>query len=575
MGKKAWLIILSAFSIFLFLPSIAEAAGLNFSPLSASYATGATFSTGVYVSTSDQAMNGVSGVISFPADKLEVVSLSKSGSIISLWVVEPNFSNTAGTINFEGIVLNPGFSGKSGKIITVQFRAKKLPGNAEVKFTSGAVLANDGKGTNILTSLGKSEIYIGSDAGVSNPVPTTPSLIPGTPAAPAISSQTHSDPAKWYTRSTAKFVWEVPADVDSVRLSANKIPTALPNVLYSPAISSKELFNLDNGTWYLHAQFRNSSGWGEIAHFRFRVDHEKPESFEILEVLRKDATEPRPEFIFKANDKISGVQSFLVQIDNHPPETWKDDGSHLFKTPNASAGNHILVAKAIDGAGNFLTNSVEFVIKPLNTPKITEWQDKLQRGEELVINGKTDYPGANVIITIEDKKGEAVTNKVKAGERGEFEFISAEELLNGVYKIRVLVEDERGAKSLPTEDLSLVVRMPRLIQISTSAITILAIIVPLVALILILAYLLFIGWHKFTAFKKKIRREVHVTEKVLHKTFTMLKESVKEQIKAVENAKDLRKLTKEEDNILKKLKKDLQEAESFVEMEIEKIEKTK
>src|SRR3989344_8514414 len=101
------------FGIFGILPLTAQAATLYFSSSSGTQAVGTTFSVGVYVSSADQAMNAASGVISFPADKLAVESLSKSGSIFSLWVQEPSFSNSAGAVNFEGIVLNPGFTGAS------------------------------------------------------------------------------------------------------------------------------------------------------------------------------------------------------------------------------------------------------------------------------------------------------------------------------------------------------------------------------------------------------------------------------------------------------------------------------
>ena len=77
------------------LPSGAEAATLSFSPSFGSHASGNTFSVGVFVSSADQAMNAASGAISFPADKLEVISLSKTGSIFTLWVQEPSFSNSA------------------------------------------------------------------------------------------------------------------------------------------------------------------------------------------------------------------------------------------------------------------------------------------------------------------------------------------------------------------------------------------------------------------------------------------------------------------------------------------------
>ena len=95
------------FFLFGLAPLSTDAATLSFSPTAESYAVGSTFSVGVSVGSVDQAINAVSGVISFPWDKLEMVSLSKTGSIFSLWVQEPSFSNSVGTVSFEGIVLNP------------------------------------------------------------------------------------------------------------------------------------------------------------------------------------------------------------------------------------------------------------------------------------------------------------------------------------------------------------------------------------------------------------------------------------------------------------------------------------
>lgn len=146
-----------------FLPVSADAAALSFFPSSDSYGVGDTFSVNVYVESTDQAMNAASGVVSFPTDSLEVVSLSKTGSIFSLWIDEPFFSNSAGAIGFEGIVLNPGFTGASGKIITITFRAKS-EGQASLSFSSGSVLANDGLGTSILNNLRAAVITIGSES---------------------------------------------------------------------------------------------------------------------------------------------------------------------------------------------------------------------------------------------------------------------------------------------------------------------------------------------------------------------------------------------------------------------------
>ncbi|MDP3785334.1 MAG: cohesin domain-containing protein, partial [bacterium] len=187
-----------------------EAATLYFSPSSGEYTVGKTLSVSVYVSSADQAMNAASGVISFPQDKLEVTSLSKAGSIFGLWVQEPLFSNSAGTVNFEGIVLNPGFTGAGGKVITINFKVRAA-GAAPLNFLSGSALANDGKGTNILASLGDAQFGLGG-AGPSILESTTPSIALDTPPAPRISSPTHPDPNKWYSKNTAKFMWSASSD---------------------------------------------------------------------------------------------------------------------------------------------------------------------------------------------------------------------------------------------------------------------------------------------------------------------------------------------------------------------------
>lgn len=119
------------------------------SPSAGSYKVGQTFAIRMVVSSPAQAINAVSANLSFPADKLQVTSISKVGSILNLWVAEPSFSNGAGTVSLEGVVPNPGFQGQSGPVLTVNFRVVGT-GSATVSYSSGQLLANDGYGTNVL-----------------------------------------------------------------------------------------------------------------------------------------------------------------------------------------------------------------------------------------------------------------------------------------------------------------------------------------------------------------------------------------------------------------------------------------
>ena len=157
--KSFFLKVFFAGLAFCLLPFFAHAASITLSPSSGTYSAGEQFTVNVYVSSADQSMNAVSGTISFPTKFLAVSSVSKSNSIISLWTIDPTFSNSDGSVTFEGIVLNPGFTGTDGKVMSITFTAKSA-GVANVSIDSVSVLANDGSGTSIPTTLGNAQFTI-------------------------------------------------------------------------------------------------------------------------------------------------------------------------------------------------------------------------------------------------------------------------------------------------------------------------------------------------------------------------------------------------------------------------------
>ncbi len=149
------------FGVFFFaFASTAQAATLSFSPSSGTYSVGDTISISLNVSSTDQAINAVSGTVDFPADILQAVSVSKTNSVLTLWVQEPVRSNADGTVTFGGVVPNPGFTGAGGNIITISFRAK-ASGTGKLTVTSGETLANDGSGTNVLKGISSATLTVG------------------------------------------------------------------------------------------------------------------------------------------------------------------------------------------------------------------------------------------------------------------------------------------------------------------------------------------------------------------------------------------------------------------------------
>ena len=142
---QTWKIVLFCL-LFTFAPSFAEAANLSISPASGTFNVGDRVTVRIVVSSTIP-INAISGTVSFPTNLFSIESISKAGSLLNFWVSEPNFSQGAGTLNFEGVTLG-GFSGGSGTVVTAVLRAVKT-GTGSVSFNSGQVLANDGQGTDV------------------------------------------------------------------------------------------------------------------------------------------------------------------------------------------------------------------------------------------------------------------------------------------------------------------------------------------------------------------------------------------------------------------------------------------
>jgi hypothetical protein len=147
----------------IFIPQV-YAATLGFRPDSGSYSVGDTINVKIIVNSASKSINAVQAQVKFSNDVLSLNSISKSGSIINLWAQEPSYSNSSGTASLEGVVLS-GYSGTSGTVATLVFRVK-ASGNANIQIQTASVLANDGNGTEVLTSKNNASFNITQTAPV-------------------------------------------------------------------------------------------------------------------------------------------------------------------------------------------------------------------------------------------------------------------------------------------------------------------------------------------------------------------------------------------------------------------------
>lgn len=348
---------------FFFGTNFAWAASLYFYPSNNTYSAGGSFSSGIYVSSADTAMNATQGVVSFPNDKLEVISLSKSNSIINLWIQEPSFSNRDGTINFGGVATNPGFQGASGKILTVTFRAKDT-GRAALSFLSGSVLANDGKGTNILNSLGTAVINV-TEATALPTAERTSNLSIVIDSTPPVAS------GGWYNFDSIEFHWNTPKGATAMNYDISNNPSYELKKTAREIISKTtyDVRGFADGVWYFSVRFKKGNVWGPAAVKSFGLDRTPPEPFVIVR-QDNDLTNPRPVFSWTATDKTSGIDYEQIKIGEgnlFNPGSIKSEtfAAISYVLPSQSpASSRMLVVRAYDKAGNFRESSTEFSVVP-------------------------------------------------------------------------------------------------------------------------------------------------------------------------------------------------------------------
>ena len=558
-------------SFFLSITS-ASAAAIYFSPRSGTYTVGKTFSTSIYVSTQDSA-NAFQGTINFPSDLLQVTSLSKSGSIISLWVQDPSFSNSDGTIHFEGVVPNPGYIGSNGKIITINFKVKS-DGEAHLGFSDGAVLANDGQGTNIFSSAGAAD-FILSSSGASSA--TTPETVPfvenGAPSAPKVWSTTHPDQNKWYSSSNPNFAWELPGDVRAVSYLITASASSNPGTIADGFASSRAYSGIADGAQYFHIRFKNSSGWGSISHFKFQVDTVAPSRPEII-FLPALSDDINTRVYFKATDALSGVEHYEVVVGDSPSvrvESSAISSSSPYVLPAQQPGKHLLVVKAYDFAGNYSEATAEFTVTTLEALKIDKVRD-INEKELLHISGQT-YPDSFVDIFLKDNINNTINKQsTKSNGLGFFSFVWPDNLTKGSYEIFGTVTNPQGDKSSPSTPVKFAVRSAWLSMILSYIINFLSPVFLIIVLLLGMLFLVWHMWHKFHAYRRKVHSSLKDTEADIHKAFDKLTESVRKRIILLEKTKTKRSLTTEEEKIMKQLRADLDAVEKAIDRQIERLD---
>lgn len=549
----------------------AFAATLSISPDTGVYTSGGTFTVSVVLNTAGDPVNAAEGTIKFNAGELSVVGVSRTTSIFNLWTQEPTYSNSAGTVSFGGGSPS-GYSGSRGTVMTITFMARNA-GTARVNFSNGSVLAADGLGTNVLTNMNGGTFTIASQEV--QPEPETIEYIApaNTPATPQIQSTTHPDSQGWYQSTEAKLSWTIPSGVTAVRTLLDGNSGSIPTKVYDPPINSIDLAELDQGVSYFHLQYRNSEGWGRLAHYRLGVDSVDPETFELSIPEDADLTNPIQTIAVEFVDATSPLSRYQIQIDDQELYEFTEfDEDYSFALPALTPGKHSIIVEAFDSAGNSIIDTLSFNIIAFDKPIFTEYPSELNEGVIPVLKGQTK-PEAEVEITMKRSNDEVpMVTRVIADQSGEFVFIPDAPLGLGVYTVSAVAFEQSGAQSEPSDPIKIAVQQPGYFVIGSLVISALSIIIPLLALLFLLVFLFWFSFTRFKSFRRSVRSESKEALEMLHKEFNELRAALHDGEAAMTDSRKTKKLTKAETELIERLHLEINDSEARVEKEIKDVQ---
>ncbi len=343
-------------------PSVSRAAVLLLSPSAGSYYVGSTFDMDVLVDTEGESVNTMAFTISFPPDKLQVVSPSAGRSVVTVWTAPPRVDNAAGTIELQGGTPG-GFTASRGLLTTLTFRVKSI-GMALVRFRDPArVLLHDGRGTDVLKDTSNASLQL--------------SLPP--PAGPLVTSETHPNQTEWYRSRTVSFSWEHDPDVESYSYSLNDQPTDVPDDISEGSKTGVTYRDIEDGIHYFHVRAFRNGQWGGTTNFAVRVDGSPPADF-VVSVEPSDRTSNHePVVRFLTTDEFSGVNHYELKIVALSREQAAEAASMSARSaplfvevqspyvpPPLEYGTYDVIVRAYDHAGNVRESTRRLsVVKPI------------------------------------------------------------------------------------------------------------------------------------------------------------------------------------------------------------------
>ncbi len=531
--KKILLSLLCLISVYSFFHST-HAATISINSDKNQVVENEIFSTTVFVTSIDQAINNTEAVISFPTDLLSVVSINRSASISTIWVDGgPSFSNSAGTISINGGLPNPGYTGSGGQIVRIVFKAKKF-GVANIQFVSASVRANDGLGTDVNTASNGTMVQIAAAANVVEPVVNTNTNSDSdttTPLAPIVTSQQVTNEQDWFSVDKTTMEWSISNDITGVQVLVDSKPLSIPTKSITPLSTSYEISNLTPGVSYFHVRLRNKNGWGKTKHYKLNIDTASPVIGKTDVVVNKEGI---IEVAVSSEDSISGVDRYEVMVDGNNVKTVSvgevgkncvsneitaDCTTYSFSLDRTTPGQHEVLLKAFDKAGNVSEKRFTLFVPALKDLQIISYPESIERGKIIVIVGKSPYTNSTLTIWTKNDQEENVSHFITSNNDGTFVYTTDPVTADKTVHIYAEIKNSDGASKQTSDTITIKVRAPFYLVVGSTIIDIYSLVFYLLILLILCVISIIIGRLYVAKLKRKIKFDLTNTEGDVEKTF--------------------------------------------------------
>ncbi len=347
--KTFWAVIL-ILVVSSVIPSVrVQASNLSIQPIGGAYAVGSTFDVSVFIDTQNQTINAISLDMSFPTDKLQVVSPTAGNSIIGIYTTPPTFDNRSGRISIVGGITN-GINTNAGLVAKISFRVM-APGTANLRILSSSqTLLNDGRGTDALNDI-RSAIY---------------TLQYDSANGPLVSFDESFVTGGWYNDTVLTVGWDPIESARGYSYILSNSESDIPDDIIDSTDNLIVYRNIESGTYYFHVKALAGLNWGPTSHTLINIDNTPPQPFAIEVhpgIITSDQT---PQLHFKTTDEHSGIDRYEIKIvdinnPNSNQQVFFVVTGEDYTPEKLEYGQYDVIVRAYDKAGN-VQESVQRIV---------------------------------------------------------------------------------------------------------------------------------------------------------------------------------------------------------------------